>query len=550
MMRMLKLFLKQGASFSPAFDVSKQGNIINLGKINADNIVLIGNKVEIGVGAELAGQDGQTNAKTAHLIGNYVYVSVGKDKENKNTIKIDKDGFKGTAIVEGFMQRDMTSFANDKYQFGDFGSIKSQSYDGKNSVDFYRAITIGGHYYNNGQNINHYMNANEWKLFADGWNSDALNGDIFKDGLTTIRLMSDIDFSYLTSNGKQIAIDPVGANKYAFSGNFDGGNYTLKNILINAQNTDKGWNTGIFGKVEGKDSNKKAKIYNLNVDGLKFSGKTNSGGAFVGQSSNADFSNIHLKNIGDLIFFDPNSKNGTDGFLYGGGFVGYAQSGSSFNRISLDNFSKIALQPEGKFSSAYIDIYLGGFAGYSEGSNFSNILLNNIGGVTILGSETGGNIFAGGFVGYAGDKSYFSQIDLKNIGSVQADGKTFVKHAGAGGFAGAINGTNSFEKISLINFGDIIAKRGYVWTPDGIASDKLFNVGSGGFIGILNPLNKDILYVSFKNILINFDQKMQIYAKAGDGVGGWFGNDYNNYEFNAAGGFLGGGGFLILELEM
>ncbi|EJD0663637.1 hypothetical protein M1I45_001586 [Campylobacter jejuni] len=50
---MLKLFLKQGASFSPAFDVSKQGNIINLGKINADNIVLIGNKVEIGVGAEL-----------------------------------------------------------------------------------------------------------------------------------------------------------------------------------------------------------------------------------------------------------------------------------------------------------------------------------------------------------------------------------------------------------------------------------------------------------------------------------------------------------------
>lgn len=264
----VKTFLKQGASFSPAFDVSKQGNIINLGKINADNIVLIGNKVEIGVGAELAGQDGQTNAKTTHLIGNYVYVSVGKDKENKNTIKIDKDGFKGTAIVEGFMQRDMTSFANDKYQFGDFGSIKSQSYDGKNSVDFYRAITIGGHYYNNGQNINHYMNANEWKLFADGWNSDALNGDIFKDGLTTIRLMSDIDFSYLTSNGKQIAIDPVGANKYAFSGNFDGGNYTLKNILINAQNTDKGWNTGIFGKVEGKDSNKKAKIYNLNVDGL------------------------------------------------------------------------------------------------------------------------------------------------------------------------------------------------------------------------------------------------------------------------------------------
>ncbi|HEC1745443.1 TPA: filamentous hemagglutinin N-terminal domain-containing protein [Campylobacter jejuni] len=515
----VKTFLKQGASFSPAFDVSKQGNIINLGKINADNIVLIGNKVEIGVGAELAGQDGQTNAKTAHLIGNYVYVSVGKDKENKNTIKIDKDGFKGTAIVEGFMQRDMTSFAGDNYQFGDFGTILKSSYNGKESQNFYKAITIGG--WENDKNIQ------EWILFSNGWNKDELNG-IFKDDLTTVRLVSDIDFGYKN------AVDPVGASKYAFSGIFDGGNYTLKNILINAQNTDKGWNTGIFGKVEGKDGNNKAKIYNLNVDGLKFSGKTNSGGAFVGQSSNADFSNIHLKNIGDLIFFDPNSKNETSGFLYGGGFVGYAKSGSSFNRISLDNFSKIALQPEGKFSSAYIDIYLGGFAGYSEGSNFSNILLNNIGGVTILGSETGGNIFAGGFVGYAGDKSYFSQIDLKNIGSVQADGKTFVKHAGAGGFAGAINGTNSFEKISLINFGDIIAKRGYVWVVNGN-----FKVGSGGFIGLLNPLDDKILYVDFKNVLLNFDQKMQIYAKAGDGASSYF-PDLNNWEYNFSGGFFGG----------
>ncbi|MEE6620356.1 hypothetical protein VWN47_10085, partial [Campylobacter jejuni] len=42
-----------------------------------------------------------------------------------------------------------------------------------------------------------------------------------------------IDFGYKN------AVDPVGASKYAFSGIFDGGNYTLKNILINAQNTDK-----------------------------------------------------------------------------------------------------------------------------------------------------------------------------------------------------------------------------------------------------------------------------------------------------------------------
>ncbi|BEJ90837.1 filamentous hemagglutinin N-terminal domain-containing protein [Campylobacter jejuni] len=177
-------FISQGMNFSPAFDVSKQGNIINLGKINADNIV---------------------------LIGNYVYVSVGKDKENKNTIKIDKDGFKGTAIVEGFMQRDMTSFANDKYQFGDFGTILKSSCNGKESQNFYKAITIGG--WENDKNIQ------AWILFSNGWNKDELNG-IFKDDLTTVRLVSNIDFGYKN------AVDPVGASKYAFSGIFDGGNYT------------------------------------------------------------------------------------------------------------------------------------------------------------------------------------------------------------------------------------------------------------------------------------------------------------------------------------
>lgn len=88
----------------------------------------------------------------------------------------------------------------------------------------------------------------------------------------TIRLISDIDFSGYYTDG----IDPVGANKYAFSGKFDGGGHTPKNLTIKAQNTSTGWNTGIFGKVQGT-SDKKAQIYNLTVDNLKFSGKTNSG---------------------------------------------------------------------------------------------------------------------------------------------------------------------------------------------------------------------------------------------------------------------------------
>ncbi|EAJ3623539.1 filamentous hemagglutinin N-terminal domain-containing protein [Campylobacter coli] len=505
----VKNFLTQGASFSPIFNPNKRGNIVNLGTINADDIILVGNKVEIGNSGVINGKDETSNAKKAHLVGNYVYVSVG-EKNGKNTVNVDS--LKGTAIKEGYLQRDMTSFANDGYIFGDFKNIEKTSYNNTQSIDFTKAVTIGSQ-------SNNKANAYEWKLFADGWNRQGIKGDIFKDGLTTIRLVNNIDFSNYQ------AIDPVGA-VIAFSGKFDGGGHTLKNLTIKAQGGD--WNTGIFGNIKGT-SNNKAQIYNLTIDGLKFSGKTNFGGGFVAQSENADFYNIHLKRFGGLNFYDPNKEKSN--FLYAGGFVGYAKNGSKFDRISLDNFDYIAMQPEGKFSSAYVDIYLGGFAGLSESSIFNNISLKNIGSIAVKGSETGGNIFTGGFVGYAKDGSNFSKIDLNHIGKkygIIAQGNTFVKHVGTGGFVGAIEGINTFDKISLIDFGDIRAERGYVWTATGY-----YNVGAGGFAGILNPLNKGNLAVDFKNILVNFNNNMKIYAKAGSGT-------YGYWEHNAAGGFLGG----------
>lgn len=505
----IKNFLTQGASFSPIFNPNKRGNIVNLGTINADDIILVGNKVEIGNSGVINGKDETSNAKKAHLVGNYVYVSVG-EKNGENTVNVDS--LKGTAIKEGYLQRDMTSFANDDYIFGDFINIEKTSYNNTQSIDFTKAVTIGSQ-------SNNKANAYEWKLFADGWNRQGINGDIFKDGLTTIRLVNNIDFS------NYHAIDPVGA-VIAFSGKFNGGGYTLKNLTIKAQTGN--WNTGIFGNIKGA-SNNKAQIYNLTIDGLKFSGKTNSGGGFVAQSENADFYNIHLKRFGGLNFYDPNKENSK--LLYAGGFVGHAKNNSNFYRISLDNFDYIAMQPEGTYSSAYADIYLGGFAGLSEGSTFNNISLKNIGGVIVKGSETGGNIFTGGFVGYAKNGSNFSKIDLNHIGKkygIIAQGNTFVKHVGTGGFVGAIEGINTFDKISLIDFGDIRAERGYVWTATGY-----YNVGAGGFAGILNPLNKGNLAVDFKNILVNFNNNMKIYAKAGSGT-------YGYWEHNAAGGFLGG----------
>ncbi|EJH9379595.1 filamentous hemagglutinin N-terminal domain-containing protein [Campylobacter jejuni] len=509
----VKTFLKQGASFSPAFDVSKQGNIINLGKINADNIVLIGNKVEIGVGAELAGQDGQTNAKTAHLIGNYVYISAGKENE-KNTINVDS--LKGTAVKEGFLQRDMTSFAGDGYVFGNFGTIEKTSYNETNSVDFTKAITIGGHY--DGSQLDNETNANEWKFFADGWNRQNITGDIFKDGLTTIRLISDIDF-----NGYQ-AIDPVGA-VIAFSGKFDGGGYTLKNLTIKAQTGN--WNTGVFGKVEGT-SGKKAQIYNLTVDNLKFSGKTNSGGGFVAQSKDAEFYNIHLKNYNDLNFYDFGNGQNT----FGGGFVGYADSGSKFENITLENFGTITLTPNGVLNSKEIKSYLGGFAGYDNSGVYNNILLSGFKGIKIEAYGNGTSLYTGGFIGYSKNSS-FRNITLNNFGNIysgyvldESNKMGQIYDSIAGGFAGVIDGNKlDIENISLNNFGDIEARRGIIYYQN-----ASYLAAAGGFAGMIkleNQVNGNI-----SNIFLNFDNN-KIYAQK------TISNTTLRSDYDYAGGFAG-----------
>ncbi|EPS9000295.1 filamentous hemagglutinin N-terminal domain-containing protein [Campylobacter jejuni] len=494
----VKTFLNQGANFSPIFNPNKQGNIVNLGTINADNIVLIGNKVEIGNGGRINGKDGTSNAKEARLVGNYVYVNVGKEN-GKNTI--NANSLKGTAIKEGFLQRDMTSFAGDNYQFGDFKNIEEASYNGASSVDFTKAITIGGYY--NGSQLDNKANAEEWKLFADGWNRQNITGDIFKDDLTTIRLISDIDFSGYYTNG----IDPVGA-VIAFSGKFDGGGYTLKNLTIKAQNTSTEWNTGIFGKVQGAND-KKAQIYNLTIDGLSFSGATNSGGGFVAQSKDAEFYNIHLKNYNDLNFYDFGDGQDT----FGGGFVGYADSGSKFENITLKNFGTIKLTPNKPENSEFINSYLGGFVGYDNGGVYQNILLDGFKDIRLEGYGNAVSFYTGGFIGYSKNSS-FKNITLNNFGNIYSgylqnnfNGSGQIFNSIAGGFAGVIDGDDklNIENISLNNFKDIDARRAVIYYQD-----PSYLAAAGGFAGMIKLGNQ--VSGSISNIFLNFDNN-KIYAQ-------------------------------------
>ncbi|HEC1731764.1 TPA: filamentous hemagglutinin N-terminal domain-containing protein [Campylobacter jejuni] len=556
----VKTFLNQGANFSPIFNPNKQGNIVNLGTINADNIVLIGNKVEIGNGGRINGKDGiNSNAKDVKLAGNYIYVTTST-KNGSATIKVDKDKLQGMALKEGYFQMSMTDFKNNNWAFNtNGGADKITAFNYTDSIgnthvnksSFERALTIGGYYKDSLQtSLNDNMNAKEWEIFAEGWNRQGITDSIFKDNLTTIRLISDIDFN------DYHAIDPVGA-VIAFSGKFDGGGYTLKNLTIKAQDTSTGWNTGIFGKVQGTND-KKAQIYNLIVDGLSFSGTTNSGGAFVAQSSDAEFNGIALKNIKQLSFLDQ--SKGSPDKIYAGGFVGWAQSGSEFKNILLSNFGGIIVKSDGKYSSKFANTYAGGFVGLSDGASFENIGLSNFGAINALTYQTGGDVYAGGFAGYAKGSSIFKNIDLSEIGgrqdiSTHSENKDaygygiyagydksiigvhFLRQVGAGGFIGGAEGGASFQNISLYNIGDIESHKGSLAV--GAISNNGF-AAAGGFIGLIENSTSNQFSGNFSQIYMNFDKSSKIYAANGYTSIGGDGISSNTSEQNYAGGFLGG----------
>lgn len=189
-------FISQGMNFSPVFDVSKQGNIINLGKINADNIVLIGNKVEI--------NKGKITLDVLKLEGNKVYVDAGVVKDTKNIV--------AKAEQEAIIQQSITSFEENGALLGN--SSSKFSFDDSSKVK-------------NWTKYGSIADATEWNKFADFWN---VNKEKFRTAFDHFRLIDDIDFS-----GVKTYI--VGDNtSNAFAKSFDGSGYALKNVNINSSN--------------------------------------------------------------------------------------------------------------------------------------------------------------------------------------------------------------------------------------------------------------------------------------------------------------------------
>ncbi|MCV3483460.1 hypothetical protein, partial [Campylobacter sp. CNRCH_2014_0184h] len=448
--------------------------------INANDVLLIGNKVDI-QGGKLGNEK-----STTHLVGKNVYIDA--DSTNLNsTINV-------TATEGGYLQKQMINFANNNYSFGDNVKVNVVNYKDSSgtthigSSNFKKALTMG----NMGDEK---KNAIEWWHFAKGWNEGL--GDI--KNVDEFRLVGNIDFSGNKGYGIEgedwqnyanYCIDGYGCTNMIIAGDvyfnkiFDGQNYTLKNIHIDTTKLDNMDNAsiGIFGVVEN------ATLKNINVDymggGINAFNKNHQNivaGGFVGVLSEfsedgkfSTFENISIKNLGDVKIYAKSM-----GVF--GGFAGISYQGR-FNNITLERNGDTYM--ESTISSA-----IGSFGGRFGDSTLINILVNSKGNIIVGG--TGGiaqspSLNMGGFIGGA------VWIEMDNI-LLNYNGNLIIKENMSdrqflGGFLGSIS-KGELTNIAFNYKGNIIGQG---------------NTYVAGFVGSTSDT------INFNKIYVFFDKNTKI----------------------------------------
>ncbi|ENT5818155.1 filamentous hemagglutinin N-terminal domain-containing protein [Campylobacter jejuni] len=309
--------------FSPKFTANK-GNVINMGNIKANDVLIIGNEVG-NVGADGVGNFNLQDNGKVQFVGDKVKVNVGSIK-NANSIIVSAQ----TAATLGQSTTDV--YKNNTNNLD--SRVQAQNYNGLTNylqtIQMTKKTTIA--------------NVEDWAYFAKGINE----GKTGMKSVDTFDLISDIDFgancnSEGVCTGQNYANFNVAGNSelqgvnmivgkddsHVFYANFNGNSHTLSNINIDTTVRNDINNAGLFGYI-GDDNSNNSVIKDLTVDykggGIKSNGY-NAGG-FAGEVGDDDkFINISLNNIGNM---SGNSKLGT----YVGGFIGYLRNISGYTTFS------------------------------------------------------------------------------------------------------------------------------------------------------------------------------------------------------------------------
>lgn len=413
-----------GAAFSTLSTEGAQkvrGDIINLGELTADKILLEGDNISL-LNADTLKSSGNGNI-TLRADNK---VTVGYEVTDKTTINVGDDAPGGHTVS------DYTTGAGTKGSTVLAGAaVQDLRGNSKNITD---AMLVHDIY--------------ELQAIDKNINGDYIQGDYM--------LAGDIDADVTKRWNSGSGFNPIGNftsmpfNIGGFNGSLDGAGFVIKDLHININTADGTQsNAGLFDVL-----NTNAFVHNLTLQGGSITNYTNSSGGSVGSIAGENLGslknvfNIEMEissqndstNIGGIVGYNKgtvtdahnsgsvNDKTNTSARI--GGIAGYNDNGGVISYSDNDG----AVTGKGDYSAA------GGIVGYNNGSIKNSF--NN-------GNATGYGDYLGGIVG----ENIKDIFDSYNKGEIKGKGYDTV--------TGGITGINDSGNINNVYNSGIVDSMGY-----------------------------------------------------------------------------------------
>lgn len=409
------------STLSPEAAQKVRGDIINLGELTADKILLEGDNISL-LNAHMLKSSGNGNI-TLRADNK---VTVGYEVTDKTTINVGDDapgGYTVSDYTTGTGTKGSTVLAG--------AAVQDLRGNSKNITD---AMLVHDIY--------------ELQAIDKNINGDYIQGDYM--------LAGDIDADVTKRWNSGSGFNPIGNftsmpfNIGGFNGSLDGAGFVIKDLHININTADGTQsNAGLFDVL-----NTNAFVHNLTLQGGSITNYTNSSGGSVGSIAGENLGSLkNVFNIGMEISSQNDSANI-------GGIVGY-------NKGTVTDAHNSGSVNDKTNTSARI----GGIAGYNDNGGVISYSDNN-GAVTGKGNYSA----AGGIVGYnngsiknsfnngnvTGYGDYLGGIVGENIKDIfDSYNKGEIKGKGYDTVTGGITGINDSGNINNVYNSGIVDSMGY-----------------------------------------------------------------------------------------
>lgn len=409
------------STLSPEAAQKVRGDIINLGELTADKILLEGDNISL-LNAHMLKSSGNGNitlradnkVTVGYEVTDKTTINVGDDAPGGHTVSdyTTGTGTKGSTVLAGAAVQDLCG-------------------NSKNITD---AMLVHDIY--------------ELQAIDKNINGDYIQGDYM--------LAGDIDADVTKRWNSGSGFNPIGNftsmpfNTGGFNGSLDGAGFVIKDLHININTADGTQsNAGLFDVL-----NTNAFVHNLTLQGGSITNYTNSSGGSVGSIAGENLGSLkNVFNIGMEISSQNDSANI-------GGIVGY-------NKGTVTDAHNSGSVNDKTNTSACI----GGIAGYNDNGGVISYSDNN-GVVTGKGDYSA----AGGIVGYnngsiknsfnngnaTGYGDYLGGIVGENIKDIfDSYNKGEIKGKGYDTVTGGITGINDSGNINNVYNSGIVDSMGY-----------------------------------------------------------------------------------------